>query len=115
MGKIVSGRVWIHFFIGDVSGFNVWLGHYNSSSKLVRPYRDCHCSFFFMNHVHHRCIYVTLEEMSWASCEKASAELEEEKKRVFRDISKHDIDNAFTLPNMPFSDLIHGIYKMIPP
>ena len=45
---------------------------------------------------------------------KACAELEEEKKCVFRDISKHDIDNAFALPNMPLSDLIHGIYKISP-
>ena len=53
--------------------------------------------------------------MQWARCEKASAESEEEKKRVFRDISKHNIIYAFCLPNMPLSDLIHGIYKMSPP
>ena len=115
MGRILSGRVWIHFLIGDVSGFNPWLGHYNSSSKLVRPYRDCHYSFFFMNRVRHRCTYVTLEEMQWAQCEKASAESEEGKNCVFRDISKHDIINAFCLLNMPLFNLIHGIYKISPP
>ena len=115
MGITVSGRVWIHFFVSDVAGFNVWLGHYNSSSQLMRPYRDCHCCFYFMNHVRHRCVYVTLEEMRQARCRKASAMNEEEKKAVFRNISKHDIENAFTLPHMPLSNLIHGIFKMSPP
>ena len=40
---------------------------------------------------------------------------EEEKKSVFRNISKHDIENALTLPHMPLSNLIHGPFKMSPP
>jgi len=66
MGRTVSGRVWIHFFVGDVSGFNVWPSHYNSSIQLMRPYCDCHCCIYFMNRVCHRCVYITLEEMRQA-------------------------------------------------
>ena len=32
----------------------------------------------------------------------------EEKKTVFRNISKHNINNALTLPHMTLSDLIYG-------
>ena len=34
----VKGIVWIHFFIGDTSGLNVWLGHYNGSQKMICCY-----------------------------------------------------------------------------
>ena len=40
-GRYVSGRAWIHFFIGDKECNNKWPGHYNGSGKLKRPYRDC--------------------------------------------------------------------------
>ena len=30
-------------------------------------------------------------------------------------MSKHDIDNALTHPDLPLSDLVHGPYKMTPP
>ena len=33
-GRLVSGKVWIHYFIGDTAGNNAWLGHYNGSGKL---------------------------------------------------------------------------------
>ena len=67
-----------------------------------------------MDCAHNQCVYVTLEDIRRTQCEKAHAETEEEKKHVFRYISKHDIKNAFTLPNIPLSDLIHGIYKISP-
>ena len=37
-GRPVYGRAWIHFFIGDTKGNNKWLGHYNGSGNLKRPY-----------------------------------------------------------------------------
>ena len=43
--KFVTGVVWIHFFIGDTQGNNTWLGHYNASCPMRRPYRDCWCRF----------------------------------------------------------------------
>ena len=32
-----------------------------------------------------------------------------------KDISKHDIDNAFMRPGVALSDQDHGIYRMLPP
>jgi hypothetical protein len=37
-GKEVHAKVWIHYFIGDTEGNNKWLGHYNSSIKVLQ----CH-------------------------------------------------------------------------
>ena len=114
-GRLVSGKVWIHFFIGDTAGNNAWLGHYNGSGKLKRSYRDCHCKFDSMNRPYHSCEYVTLDEMRQAKRRKTSATTAKEKRIVFHDISKHDIRNALTEPHMPLSDQVHGPYKMTPP
>ena len=40
-GKAVIGKVWIHFFIGDTDGFNVWAGIRKNSTEM--GYRDCCC------------------------------------------------------------------------
>lgn len=45
LGRDVVCKVWIHFVIGDTSGNNRWVGHFNGSGKLKRPYRDCKCPF----------------------------------------------------------------------
>ena len=37
-GVHVKGIVWIHFFIGDTAGLNVWLAHYNGLQQIVRCY-----------------------------------------------------------------------------
>ena len=44
-GIAIVGKIWIHYFIGDTSGLNVWLAHYNGSGKIVRPFRDCLCTY----------------------------------------------------------------------
>ena len=51
-GRSVICCVWIHFFIGDTSGFNTWLGHYNGCGNLDRPYRDCMCTYKVMDKPH---------------------------------------------------------------
>ena len=33
MGREVTVKVWIHFFIGDTEGNNKWLGHYPGNRK----------------------------------------------------------------------------------
>ena len=86
-GCLVSGKVWIHYFIGDTAGNNAWLGHYNGSGKLKRSYRDCHCKFDSMNRPYHSCEYVTLDEMRQAKRRKTSATTAKEKRMVFHDIS----------------------------
>ena len=114
-GRWVVCRVWIHFFIGDTAGNNTWLAHYNSSGKLKRPYRDCSCCFGRMSDTNPRCKYIALEDMRTAKRRKLNARTEEEKKVIFKDISKHDIRNALTEPDLPLYDLIFGPYRMFPP
>ena len=58
---------------------------------------------------------MALEEMRQDQCQKARSVSDEEKKTMFRDLSKHDINNALTLPHMPLLDLKYGSYKMTPP
>jgi hypothetical protein len=56
IGKRIVGKVWIHFCVGDSQGNNQWLGHYNGSGNLNRPYQDCHCSFMDMDKPNPRCV-----------------------------------------------------------
>ena len=37
MGRPVVLKVWIHYFVGDTSGNNRWLGHFNGSGKMTCP------------------------------------------------------------------------------
>ena len=39
----------------------------------------------------------------------------QDKDAIFQVISKHDIRNALTEPDLPLSDQIHGAYRMMPP
>ena len=114
-GRPVYGRAWIHFFIGDTEGNNKWLGHYNGSGKLKRPYRDCCCSFGKMCATNPSCRYITLDDMRSAKRRKTKATTEAEKTRIYQLYSKHDIRNALTEKNLPLSDAVHGPYRMMPP
>ena len=114
-GQFVTGKVWIHFFIGDTAGNNTWLAHYNGSGKLKRPYRDCHCNFGKMSHPDPNCTYITLNEMRETKRRKMNANTKQEQDQIFQFISKHDVRNALTEPDLPLSDQIHGAYRMTPP
>jgi hypothetical protein len=35
MGREVTIKVWIHYFIGDTKGNNKWLGHYPGNKRQV--------------------------------------------------------------------------------
>ena len=96
-------------------GFNTWLGHYNSSSNTQRPYRDCHCNYSKIGNPNVNFTYVTLDEMRDAKRRNMNANTAEEKNCVFKSISKQNIHNALTEPNLPLSDLVHGPYHMMPP
>ena len=85
MGKLVTGVVWIHFFIGDTQGNNTWLGHYNGSGKLKLPYRDCLCRFIMMSAPNPKCTYVTLDDMRNAKRKREEAPNEKEKKRFLNE------------------------------
>ncbi len=41
--KPVIAKVWIHFFMGDTSGHDWWLGHFNSDANIQQPCCDCKC------------------------------------------------------------------------
>ena len=111
--RLVSCRIWIHFFIGDTAGNNVWLGHYNSSGKLKRPYRDCTCPYPDMSLDNPKCRYLRLEDMRYAKKRKLDDVVHGN--ALFHTMSKHDIRNVLTDPDLPLSDEIHGPYRMMPP
>jgi len=64
--RSVICKVWIHYIIGDCSGNNKWLGHFNGSGKLKRPYRDCHCLFENLSDSNPTCVYITADEIQAA-------------------------------------------------
>ena len=111
----MTGMVRIHFFIEDTAGNNTWLGHYNGSGKLKRPYRDCQCNFGSMSNPNPKCTYITLNDMKETKRRKLNATTKQDKDAIFQVISKHDIRNALTEPDLLLSDKIHGAYRMMPP
>ncbi len=60
--KPVIAKVWVHFFMGDTSGHNRWLGHFISGGKIQQPYCDCKCRINDMNNSNPSCIYLTRED-----------------------------------------------------
>lgn len=114
-GKPVIGKVWIHYIIGDCSGNNRWAGHYNNSGELKRPYRDCHCCYQNMNNANPFCRYITLEEYAKYYERMENADSKTAKTAVCKSISQHHINNAFLDEDVPLSDLVHGIFRMLPP
>jgi hypothetical protein len=115
MGRQVILKVWIHFFVGDTSGNNHWLGHFNGSGKMVCPYRDCHCSFDDIDNVLPQCQYITREDYYLKKNILLTLSTNATRTGIDKSWSKHDIDNAFMNPDLPLSDQIHGIFQMTPP
>ena len=115
MGKPVTAKVWIHYVIGDTSGNNRWLGHFNSGANIQRPYRDCACDIDNMDNANPTCTYLTRQDyhshMSLRSCIEGTRE----KLDFDSTVSKNPIRNAFMNENVPLSDLTCGIYRMTPP
>ena len=100
LGRSVTIKPWIHFISGDTSGHNNLVGQYNSSSA-TRPYRDCSCLLAQLSDPIAQCKLITLSEFNEAK----------ENDRL-ADLSLHNIDNAFY--NLPFGDLVHGIFGCVP-
>ena len=53
--------------------------------------------------------------MRKAKRRKLNAKSVKEKNLVFKSMSKHDIRNDLTEPDLPLSDLFYGPYRMMPP
>ena len=114
MGRQVHIKIWIHFIIGDTEGNNKWLGHYpGNNCGVVRPYRDCECSFVDMSKPDPRCVYTTMTEMHDAY--SIYHRNEQEGIEFFRSISRYPIVNALLQPGLPLSDHMYGPFRMTPP
>ncbi len=72
--KPVIAKVWIHFFMGDTSGHNRWLGHFNSDAKIQWPYCDCKCRMDDMNNLNPTCIYLTREDYHQHIAQQSTSE-----------------------------------------
>jgi len=110
-GVFVRAMVWIHYLIGDIEGNNKWIGHLSGGKK--RPYRDCKCSKDDMDLDNPRCKYITRDETRRARKRAKKATTKTAREKVFNDISKRDVRLA--LMDLPLSDAIHGVYRMMPP
>ncbi len=110
--KPVIAKVWIHFFMGDMSGCNRWLGHFNSGAKFQRRYHDCKCRINDMNNLNPTCIYLTREVYHQHIAQESTSQ---DKTNLDSSLSRHPIRNAFMNDNIPLSDLKCGVYCMTPP
>jgi hypothetical protein len=115
MGRPVILKVLIHFFVGDTSGNNRWLGHFNGSGMLTCPYRDCRCSYEDMDNVSPSCQCITRQDYYRKKHDRLKLTTNAARIEVDRSWSKHDIDNAFMHPDLPLSDQLNGIFRMTPP
>ena len=114
-GYPVTAKVWIHFFIGDTSGNNRWLGHFNSGANIQRPYRDCACDIDDMDNANPTCTYLKRHDYHGHISLRSCLEGTREKLDLDSSLSKNPIRNAFMNENVPLSDLTCGIYRMTPP
>jgi hypothetical protein len=114
LGRNVTVKIWIHYFIGDTEGNNKWLGQYPGSREGVqRPYRDCKCSFKDLKNMNPNCVYITLDNIHRATMGKQNDN--DGGKQYFKSVSCYDIKNAFLEQFMPLSDNVHGLFRMMPP
>lgn len=114
MGKKVHIKVWIHFIIGDTEGNNKWLGHYpGNNSGVIRPYRDCKCTYSDLSRTNPHCVYTTVREMHDVRTILQNNPLEG--LTLFKQLSRYPIKNAFLQHGLPLSDHIHGPFRMTPP
>ena len=113
--KPVVVKVWIHLFMGDTSGHNRWLGHFNSGANVQRPYRDCKCSTDDMDNSNPTCVYLKRADYYQHIAIRSTLEAQRDRTNLDAFLSKSPINNAFMNPEVPLSDLDSGIYGMTPP
>ncbi len=112
--KPVMAKVWIHFFMGDTSGHNRWLGHFNSGANIQWPYRNCKCSINDMDKLDPTCIYLKRDDYHQHIALRSTLEAQRDRINLDATLSKNPIINAFMNPEVPLSDLECGIYGMTP-
>ncbi len=62
MGRLVVGKVWIHYCVGNSQGNNRWLGHFNGSGNLNHPHQYGNCQMWDMDKPTLICQYITRQE-----------------------------------------------------
>ncbi len=113
MGREVHLKPFVLYFIGDTEGHNKWLGHYNSSTNVKRPYRDCHCTFGELDSTNPQCTWTTANE--YCRAVQLTTHNKKEGMKLFKSMSRHCLTNALFQPNLPLWDTKHGANRMQPP
>jgi hypothetical protein len=114
LGRNVTVKIWIHYFVGDTEGNNKWLDQYPGNRDGVQhPYRDCKCSFKGLKNTNPNCFYITLDDIQQDNIRKQN--YDDGGKQYFKSVSRYDIKNAFLQQFMPLSDNVHGPFRMMPP
>ncbi len=114
LGRNVTVKIWIHHFIGDTEGNNIWLGQYPGNCDGVKcPYRDCKCSFKDLNNMNPTCVYITLDDIQQDDIRKQNDT--NGGKQYFKSVSRYNIKNAFLQQFMLLSNNVQGPFRMMPP
>jgi hypothetical protein len=114
LGRNVTVKIWIHYFIGDTEGNNKWLGQYMGNHDGVkRPYCDCKCSFQDLKNTNSTCVYITLEDIQQDNIRKQNDD--DGGKQYFKSVSHYNIKNAFLQQFISLSDNVHGPFRIMLP
>ncbi len=107
LGRNVTVKIWIRYFIGDTEGNNKLHGQYlGNHDGVQRPYHDCKCSFEDLKNTNPNCVYITLDDIHQATMRKQNDD--DGGKQYFKSVSRYDIKNAFLERFMPLSNNVHG-------
>jgi hypothetical protein len=94
LGRNVTVKIWIDYFIGDTEGNNKWLGQYPGNHDGVkRLYRDCKCSFKDLKNTNPTCVYITLDNIQQDNIRIQNNN--DGGKQYFKSVSCYDIKNVF--------------------
>jgi hypothetical protein len=115
LGKDVVCEPWIHFVVGNNSGNNQFLGHFNGSGNIQQPYHNCKCPYNKMVDPIPQCIYIDIQDYHDHKEQHLMMTTKRDKKKIDSKFSKHSIDNAFMDVDLPLTNAIHGVFCMCPP
>ena len=115
LGRKDRVKFWIHCIIGDTQGNNRRFAHYLGNGELKMPYRDCMCAFAEMMNPDPRCVHIRPEDVQRCINISNDSKYKKDKVAAMKLMSKHNVDVALLHKDVPVSNPIHGIYKMLPP
>jgi hypothetical protein len=62
LGKDIVSKPWIHFVVGNNSRNSQFLGHFNGSGNIQRPYCNCKCPYNKIDDPIPQCIYIDIQD-----------------------------------------------------